>query len=170
MCFVTFEKTFDRVARKVIQWAIRKKRFTRSNCESGDKPPSQSKATVRVGSELSEDFLLQVGLHQGAVLSPLFFAIVVDEISENAREGLITEILYADNLVLMNESMEILKEKFLKWKKAFESKRLKVNLKKTKVMVGDSKEDVFMSKVDPCTKCGKRTMTNSVLCARCDKW
>ena len=35
----------------------------------------------------------------------------------------------------MNENMENLKEKFFKWKEAFECKRLKVNLKKTKVMV-----------------------------------
>ena len=34
------------------------------------------------------------------------------------------EIWYADDLVLMSESMKNLKEKFLKWKEAFESKRL----------------------------------------------
>ena len=40
------------------------------------------------------------------------------------------------------------KEKFLKWKVAFESKWLKANLKKTKVMVSGSKGEVFKSKVD----------------------
>ena len=49
--------------------------------------------------------------------------------TENAREGLINEILYADDLVSMNESMENLREKFLTWKGAFEIKKLKVNLK-----------------------------------------
>ena len=38
----------------------------------------------------------------------------MDVISENAREGLMNEILYADDLVLVGESMENLKEKFLK--------------------------------------------------------
>ena len=33
---------------------------------------------------------------------------------------------------LMSESIEYLKEKFLKWKEAFESKGLKVNLRKPK--------------------------------------
>ena len=56
------------------------------------------------------------------MLSPLLFAIAVDVILKNAREGLINEILYADDLVLMIESIENLKEKFFKWKEAFESK------------------------------------------------
>ena len=80
------------------------------------------------------------------------------------------EILYADDLVLMTESMENLKEKFLKWQEAFESKGLKVNLKKTKVMVSGSKGEVLKSKVDPCAKCGKRVMANSMMCTKCGKW
>ena len=73
------------------------------------------------------------------MLSPLLFAIAVDVILENAKEGLVNEILYANDLVLMSESTKNLKEKFLKWEEAFESKGLKMNLKKTKVMVNDSK-------------------------------
>ena len=101
------------------------------------------KTKVQLGSELSQEILVQVGVHQGSVLSPLLFAIAVDVISENAREGLINEISYADDLVLMSESMENLKAKFLKWKEAFESKGLKVNLTKTKVMVSGSKGEVL---------------------------
>ena len=91
-------------------------------------------------------------------------------ISENARKGLMNEILYADDLVLMSESKQNLKEKFLKWKETFESKGLKVNLKKTKVMVSGSKGEVLKSKVDPCTNCGKRVKANSVMCTKCGKW
>ena len=92
-----------------------------------------------MGSESSEEFLVQVGIHQGSVLLPLLFAIAVDIISESAREGLMNEILNADDLVFMSESIENLKEKFLKWKEAFESKGLKVNLKKAKVMMNSTK-------------------------------
>ena len=84
-----------------------------------------------MGSESSEEFLVQVGVHQRFVLLLLLLAIAVDVISENARKGLMNETLYADDLVLMSESMENLKEKFLKWKEVFKSKELKVNLMKT---------------------------------------
>ena len=129
-----------------------------------------AKTKVRVGFELSQEFLVQVDAHQGSALSTLLFAIAVDVISENAREGLMNEVFYANDLVLMSESKENLKEKFLKWKEAFENKGLKVNLKETKVMVSDLKDEVLKSKVDPCAKCGKRVMANSVMCTKCCKW
>ena len=53
--------------------------------------------------------------------------------------------------------------------RAFESKRLKMNLKKTKEMVSGSKDEVLKSKVDPCAKCGKRVMAYSVMCTKCNK-
>ena len=54
-------------------------------------------------------------MHQGSVLSPLIFAIVVDVVTEHAREGLLNEILYADDLVLMSESLDDLRERFQTW-------------------------------------------------------
>ena len=80
------------------------------------------------------------------------------------------KILHADDLVVMNESIENLKEKFLKLKEALESQELKMNLKKTKVMVSGSKGEVPNSNVDPCSKCGKRVRANSVMCTKCCKW
>ena len=135
MCFVDIEKAFDRVPRKVMEWAMRKKGLPEVIVRAMMSLYHEAKTKVRVGSESSEEFLVQVGVHQGCVLSPLLFAIAVDVISENAREGLMNKILYEDDLVLISESIETLKEKFLKWKEAFESKGLKVNLKKNKVMV-----------------------------------
>ena len=93
---------------------------------------------VKVGSEFSEEFYVAVGVHQGSVLSPLLFAIVVDVVTENAREGLMKEVLYAHDFVLMSEMIEGLKERLLKWRSALKSKGLKVNLEKMKVMVSES--------------------------------
>ena len=170
MYFVDIEKAFDRDPRKVMEWAMRKKGLSEVIVRAVMSLYHGAKTKVRVGYELSQEFLVQVGVHQGFVLSPLLLAITVDVISENAREGLMNEILYADDLVLMSESMENLKEKFLKWKEVFESKGLKVNLKKTKVMVSGSKGEKLKSKLDPCAKSGKRVMVNSVVCTKCGKW
>ena len=103
---------------------------------------------------------MNVGVHQRSVLLPLVFSIVVDVITENVRNGLMSEMLYADYLVLTSETMEGLGEKFWKWK---ESKGLKVNLGKTKVVVSGAEGEVSVSKVYPCGICGKRLMANSVL-------
>ena len=80
-------------------------------------------------SELSEEFEVNVGTHQGSVLSPFPFAMVVNVVAEFASDGALSELLYADDLVLMSETMEELRNKLLNWKEAFESKGLKVNHK-----------------------------------------
>ena len=109
-------------------------------------------------------------MHQGSLLSQLVFAIMVDVVTESVRNGLISEMLYADDLVLTSETMEGLRETFWKWKEAFDSKGLKVNLGKTKVVVSGGEGEMSVSKVDPCGLCGKRVMANSVLCVKCGKW
>ena len=61
--------------------------------------------------------------------SLFLFVNVVETATRNVR-GLPSELLYADDLVLMAESLEELEEKLMKWKAAMESKGLKVNVKK----------------------------------------
>ena len=170
MCFVDLERAFDRVPRKVLEWAMRKRGIPEAMVRAVMSLFEGAKTRVRVGLKLSEEFEVKVGVHQGSTLSPLLFVIVVDMITESVRNGLMSEMLYADDLVLASETMEGLREKFWKWKEAFESKGLKVNLGKTKVVVSGAEGEVTMSKVDPCGICGKEVMANSVLCVKCRKW
>ena len=93
-----------------------------------------AKTRVRVDYELSEEFEVKVKMHQGSVLSPFLFAVLLDVVTEFAREGALSELLYADNIVLMSETIDELENDFFKWK-VFESKGFKVDLEKTKVMV-----------------------------------
>ena len=48
---------------------------------------------------------------------------------------MLSELLSADDLVLMSEVIKGFRDKFLKWKEAIESKGLKVNLGKTNLIV-----------------------------------
>ena len=106
-------------------------------------------------------------MHQGSVLSPLIFAIVVDVVTEHAREGLLNEILYADDLI--SESLDELRERFQRWRSALEDKRLKVNVGKTKMMVSRTEGEIVLSKIDPCGIC-KRVGSNAVCCTQSTKW
>ena len=117
-----------------------------------------AKTCVRVNSELSEEFDVKVRFHQGSVLSPFLFTMAIYVVPEFAREGVLSELQYADDLVLINEKIEGLWDKLLKWKEAFESKGLKVNLEKTKVIFCSciTKDDLSNSKVDPCRFCSLR--------------
>ena len=83
--------------------------------------------------------------------------IVLEALSREFREGLPMELLYADDLVLVAETEELLMEKLRKWKRGMELKGLRVNIGKTKVMrcqvrVGQAEE----SGKYPCGVCKKR--------------
>ena len=81
---------------------------------------------------------------------------------EVAKEG--RALMYADDLVLICETKEEARQRFVAWRKALESKGLKVNISKTMVMRcardGVPKE----AAVDPCNVCGKRVGVNSIHC------
>ena len=148
MCFVDVEKALDIVPRNVLEWALRKKGIPEVLAKSVMSLYKRAKTRVRVDSELSEEPEVKVGMHLGFVLSPFLFALVVDVVSEFATEGALSELLYADELVLMSETIEGLRDAFLKLKEAFESKGLKVNLGKTKVMVSSSITQDGLSKIN----------------------
>ena len=65
-----------------------------------------------------------------------------------------------------------IRNKFMKWKEAFENKGLKVNLGMTTVVVsvGITRDGMSKSNVDPCVVCSLRVKANSVLCLLCGKW
>ena len=52
--------------------------------------------------ELSEEFEVKVGMHQ----------VVVGVVTELAREGALSELLYADDLVLMSATIKGLRNNF----------------------------------------------------------
>ena len=93
MCFIDLEKAFDRVPRKVLEWAMRKRGIPEAMVRTVMSLYEGAKTRVRVGLELSEELEVKVGVHQGSVLSPLVFAIVVDVVPESIKTGLMYEML-----------------------------------------------------------------------------
>ena len=79
------------------------------------------------------------------------------------KEGLPWELLYADDLVLVAQSKEGLREKVLRWKECMELKGLKLNIEKTKVMrSGKSGGEIVDTGRRPCAVCRKGIGANSI--------
>ena len=89
----------------------------------------------------------------------------MEMISRELRAGLPLELLYADDLILMEESEESIRDKIVKWKSGLTAKGLKMNTGKTKVMFSCSMKDKW-----PCSVCKKGVGNNSILCHGCKKW
>ena len=71
-----------------------------------------ARTKVKAGTHSSEESEVNVGVHQGSVLSPMLFAIVVDVVTNKIKEGISQETLYVYDIVLITESMAELHEHF----------------------------------------------------------
>ena len=169
--FIDLEKAFDRVPREVLWWSMRKAGIEEWLIRTVQSMYRSTKSKVRVGHTYSEAFEVQVGVHQGSVLSPLLFIIVLEALSREFRTGLPWEMLYADDLVIMADSIEELITRTKDWKTNLESKGLRVNMKKTKVLCSGKNMNVLAdSGKSPCGVCRKGVGRNSIFCQGCSHW
>ena len=102
-------------------------------------------ATARTGHGTTDWFQLGKGVHQGSILSPCLFNFYAEYIMRNAgleeaQAGVkiagrnISNLKYADDTTLMEESDEELKSLLMKVKEESEKVCLKLNIQKTKIM------------------------------------
>ena len=113
---------------------------------------------------------MKVGAHQGSVLSPLLFIIVLEALSKKFRIGLAWELFYADDLVLLAESEEKLFEMIRQRNYVMEQKGLRVNMGKTKVMKCKVRQgQAENSGKFPCEICRKGAGRNSICYTKCKK-
>ena len=81
------------------------------------------------------------------------------------------ELLYVDDLVIIAETLDELLEKFCVWKTNLESKRLHVNVGKTKIMVSTQNPPIPVeANKFPCGVCKKGVEFNSIKWLVCGFW
>ena len=130
-----------------------------------------ARSRVQVNGEYSEEFPVKVGVHQGSVLSPLLFILVLEALSRDFRTGAPWELLYADDLLIMADSLEECIARLKAWKDAMEKKGCRVNMSKTKFMISGVGLDVLdKSGKYPCAVCRKNVGPNVIICSICKLW
>ena len=112
MIFVDLEKAFDRVPRKLIEWALRRKGVPERLVAAIMAMYNQVETVVQMEGETSDSFMVKVGVHQGSILSPLLFNIVLDEIAKVVNKEQLIGRLYADDLVLIGRTLDEVREEF----------------------------------------------------------
>ena len=161
--FVDIEKAFDRVPRAVLEWSLRELIVDCWLIKAIMSMYKNARSLVRVNGKLGEEFEVKVGIHQGSVLSPILFAIVLEALSRGFNAELPWELLYADDLVIMADSLDELSGKLERWKAELSAKGLKVNTKKTKIMISKPGADpVQKTGRYPYSVCSKGVGSNSM--------
>ena len=168
MVFVDLEKTFDRVPREVIRCLLRRKEVLEREVKAIMEMYDNIKTSVNMDCMRSESFEVKVGVHQKSILSLLLFAIVMDEVTRDTREGVVKDLLYADDLILIGNSWEEVESRYARWKKAL--KKLKINVNKTKRFYAGGKVARMQTQKFRSSVCGNGVGRNSLQCTKCQYW
>ena len=95
--FGDLKKAFGHVPREVLWWALRCHGFEECSVRVIQGMYSNAQSRVRVNDQYSEEFVVDVGVHQGSVLSPLRFILVLEALSHKFRTG----VPYGNSSTLM---------------------------------------------------------------------
>ncbi|KAK3560678.1 hypothetical protein QTP86_014529 [Hemibagrus guttatus] len=114
--FVDLEKAYDRVPREELWYCMRKSGVAEKYVRVVQDMYERSRTVVRCAVGQTEEFKVEVGLHQGSALSPFLFAIVMDQLSEEVRQESPWTMMFADDIVICSESREQVEQNLKRWR------------------------------------------------------
>ena len=143
-CFIQHARAFDYVDHNKL-WKIMKEMGIQDHLTCLRNLYAGQEATVRTGRGTTDWFQIGKGVRQGCILSPCLFNLYAKYIMRNAglaeaQAGIkiagrnISNLRYADDTTLMEESQEELKSLLMKVKEESEKFGLKLNIQKTKIL------------------------------------
>ncbi|KAK3565343.1 hypothetical protein QTP86_006571 [Hemibagrus guttatus] len=134
------EKAYDRVPREELWYCMRKSGVAEKYVRVVQDMYERSRTVVRCFVGQTEEFKVEVGLHQGSALSPFLFAIVMDQLSEEVRQESPWTMMFADDIVIYSESREQVEENLERWRFVLERRGMKVSRSKTEYMCVNERE------------------------------
>ncbi|KAK3520195.1 hypothetical protein QTP70_017929, partial [Hemibagrus guttatus] len=135
--FVDLEKAYDRVPREELWYCMRKSGVAEKYVRVVQDMYERSRTVVRCAVGQTEEFKVEVGLHQGSALSPFLFAIVMDQLSEEVRQESPWTMMFADDIVICSESREQVEENLERWRFVLERRGIR---SKTEYMCVNERE------------------------------
>ncbi|KAK3539802.1 hypothetical protein QTP70_013240 [Hemibagrus guttatus] len=115
VCSPDLEKAYDRVPREELWYCMRKSGVAEKYARVVQDMYERSRTVVRCAVGQTEEFKVEVGLHQGSALSPFLFAMVMDQLSEEVRQESPCTMMFADDIVICSESREKVEENLERW-------------------------------------------------------
>ena len=113
--FVNLEKAYDKG--EMVMATVRWMGVSEAEARMVEAMYERTKGRVVVGSELSEEFPVNIGLRQGSALSPLLLVLVMELISRKiSMKDVLRKMMYADDLAIIAESKEELQEMLEEWR------------------------------------------------------
>jgi hypothetical protein len=86
--FFDLEKTYDKVLRNVMWWALQKHKVSSKYITPIKDMYNNIVTSIRISDRDTNDFSINIGLHQESTLSSYLFALVMDEVTRDIQGGI----------------------------------------------------------------------------------
>jgi Reverse transcriptase (RNA-dependent DNA polymerase) len=134
MIFIDLEKAYDKIPRNIMWWALKRKLVPTKYVILIKDMYTNAVTCVRAYDGEPDTFPIKIGLHQGSALSPYIFTLVMNEITKDIQEYIPWCMLFADDVVLIDESRIGVNQKLELWRQTLESKGFRLSRTKTEYM------------------------------------
>ncbi|KAK3575071.1 hypothetical protein QTP86_019752, partial [Hemibagrus guttatus] len=135
------EQTERRLPREELWYCKRKSGVAEKYVRVVQDMYERSRTVVTCAVGQTEEFKVEVGLHQGPALSPFLFAMVMDQLSEEVIQKSPWTMMFAGDIVICSESREQVEENLERWRFALEGRGMKVSRSKTEYMCVNEREE-----------------------------
>jgi hypothetical protein len=116
MVFIDLEKAYDKIPRNLIWWALDKHKVPTKYVTLIKDMYDKVVTSVQTSDGDINVFPINIGLHQGSALSPYLFALVIDEVIRDIQGDIPWCMLFADDVVLVDERREGVNRKLELWR------------------------------------------------------
>jgi hypothetical protein len=137
MVFIDLKKAYDKVHRNIMWWALQKHKVLTKYITLIKDMYDNVVTSVRTSDGDTNDFPINIGLHQGSALILYLFALLMDEVTSDIQGGIPWCMLFTDNVILVNESRTGVDQKLELWRRTLEAKGFRLSRSKTEYMKCD---------------------------------
>lgn len=139
--FIDFKAAFDKIPRKLLFYKLYKIGLSMKVMNVIESIYENTEVAIWTGEDISDYFETKSGVKQGCLMSPILFALYLNDLNDSIDGGVdvnglnIKVLMYADDIVMIAENPEVLQNMINQLEVYCNLWNMELNLSKSEIMI-----------------------------------